>query len=74
MTVIEAVVEAPAESETTDEASLGSPFALMHPDAARRIVERAAALDLPSRRCSPLSNPRLGGSPMDEEASGGDFA
>lgn len=74
MTVIEAVVEAPAENEAAEETSLGSPFALMNPDAARRIVERAAALDLPSRRCSPLSNPRLGGSPLDEEAAGGEFA
>jgi hypothetical protein len=73
MTVLEEVVVPPAESDTTDEAAICSPFALMHPDAAKRIVERAAALDLPSRRCSPLSNPRLGGSPMDEEA-GGDFS
>ncbi len=72
MTVIEAVVEAPVDTETSDDASIGSPFALMNPDAARRIVERAAALDLPSRRCSPLSNPRLGGSPIEEET--GDFA
>lgn len=69
MTVIEEVVVAPADTDTTDESAICSPFALMHPDAAKRIVERAAALDLPSRRCSPLSNPRLGGTPMDEETS-----
>jgi aryl-alcohol dehydrogenase-like predicted oxidoreductase len=52
---------------TQDPVALQSPFALMHPDAAREIVMRAAALELPSRRCSPLSNPRLGGSPLDAE-------
>ena len=74
MTVVEELVVEPTTAENADEAvTMHSPFALMHPDAARRIVARAAALELPSRRCSPLSNPRLGGSPMDEEA-GTDFA
>jgi hypothetical protein len=54
--------------ETIEEpVTLRSPFALMHPDAAREIAERAAALELPSRRCSPLSNPRIGGSPLEAE-------
>jgi len=70
MTVIEELVVEPVAAEATEEAmTMHSPFALMHPDAARKIVARAAALELPSRRCSPLSNPRLGGSPMDEESS-----
>ncbi|HTT09516.1 MAG TPA: hypothetical protein VMG60_01390 [Burkholderiaceae bacterium] len=73
MTVVEELVVEPMSPETQDAAAMHSPFALMHPDAARQIVARAAALDLPSRRCSPLSNPRLGGSPMDDEA-GGDLA
>lgn len=73
MTVVEELVVEPMSPEAQDEATMHSPFALMHPDAARQIVARAAALDLPSRRCSPLSNPRLGGSPMDDEA-GGEFA
>lgn len=51
-----------------DEETLSSPFALLLPEAARRIAERAAKLDLPSRRCSPLSNPRLGGAPLEVEA------
>lgn len=69
MTVIEEVVVAPAETDVTDDSAICSPFALMNPDAAKQIVARAAALDLPSRRCSPLSNPRLGGSPIDEETT-----
>ena len=74
MTVVEElVVESNAIDATEEQVTEHSPFALMHPDAARQIVARAAALDLPSRRCSPLSNPRLGGSPMDDEA-GGDLA
>jgi hypothetical protein len=74
MTVVEELVVEPVAVEATEEAvTMHSPFALMHPDAARRIVAKAAALELPSRRCSPLSNPRLGGSPMDDEA-GTDFA
>jgi hypothetical protein len=74
MTVVEELVVEPAAVETADEAvTMHSPFALMHPDAARKIVARASALDLPSRKCSPLSNPRLGGSPMEDEA-GTDFA
>ena len=73
MTVVEELVVEPMSAETQDAAAMRSPFALMHPEAARKIVERAAALELPSRRCSPLSNPRLGGSPMDDEA-GGEFA
>jgi hypothetical protein len=39
----------------------------MNPEVARTIAARAAALDLPCRRCSPLSNPRLGGAPLDAE-------
>jgi len=74
MTVVEELVVEPAAPEAAEEeVTMRSPFALMHPDSARQIVARAAALDLPSRRCSPLSNPRMGGSPMDEEA-GTDFA
>jgi hypothetical protein len=73
MTVVEELVVEPTAVEANDEATMNSPFALMHPDAARRIAARAAALDLPSRRCSPLSNPRLGGSPMEDEVST-DFA
>ena len=74
MTVVEELVVEAVAAEATEEAvTMHSPFALMHPDAARRIAAKAAALDLPSRRCSPLSNPRLGGSPMDDEAST-DFA
>jgi hypothetical protein len=73
MSVVELVVESASVQATEEEVAVHSPFALMHPDAARRIVERAAALDLPSRRCSPLSNPRLGGSPLEEEATS-DFA
>lgn len=57
----------PAIETTSEVAPLTSPFALMHPDTARSILARAAALQLPSRRCSPLSNPRLGGAPMEEE-------
>jgi hypothetical protein len=52
---------------TLDAAALRSPFALMNPEVARTIAARAAALDLPCRRCSPLSNPRLGGAPLDAE-------
>lgn len=76
MTVVEEMVVEPTHVEATEETetvTMRSPFALMHPDSARQIVERAAALDLPSRRCSPLSNPRLGGSPLEEEAAT-DFA
>ena len=75
MTVVEEMIVEPVAPEATeDEAvTMHSPFALMHPEAARKIVARAAALELPSRRCSPLSNPRMGGSPMEEEA-GTDFA
>jgi hypothetical protein len=74
MTVIEELVVEPTHVEAIEDAvTMRSPFALMHPDSARQIVERAAALDLPSRRCSPLSNPRLGGSPLEEEAAT-DFA
>jgi hypothetical protein len=74
MTVVEELVVEPVRAEDAEDAvTMHSPFALMHPDAARRIVARAAALQLPSRRCSPLSNPRLGGSPMEDEA-GTDFA
>jgi hypothetical protein len=40
----------------------------MLPGAARRIAELAGKLDLPSRKCSPLSNPRLGGQPLEVEA------
>ena len=68
MTVVEELVVEPVGAETAEEeVTMQSPFALMHPDSARQIVARAAALELPSRRCSPLSNPRLGGSPMEEE-------
>jgi hypothetical protein len=69
MTVVEELIVEPADAATTEDEAMSSPFALMNPDAARRIVERAAALDLPSRRCSPLSNPRLGGSPIEEEVA-----
>lgn len=74
MSVIEEVVVETLAVEPSDEpVTVHSPFALMHPEAARQIVQRAAALDLPSRRCSPLSNPRLGGSPLEEETAT-DFA
>jgi hypothetical protein len=74
MTVVEELVVEPVSVEAMDESvTVHSPFALMHPESARKIVARAAALDLPSRRCSPLSNPRLGGSPLEEEAAT-DFA
>ena len=77
MTIVEEPVVEPMVAEqsadTDDAVTMHSPFALMHPDAARQIVKRAAALELPSRRCSPLSNPRLGGSPMEDEAAT-DFA
>ena len=77
MTVVEELVVEPVVVEATEateeSVTMHSPFALMHPDAARKIVARAAALVLPSRRCSPLSNPRMGGSPMEDEAST-DFA
>jgi hypothetical protein len=43
------------------EVPIRSPFALMLPELAQVIAERAAKLDLPARRCSPLSNPRLPG-------------
>lgn len=43
------------------EVPIRSPFALMLPELAQVIAERAARLDLPARRCSPLSNPRLPG-------------
>ena len=39
----------------TPDASITSPFALMFPAVAEVIVARAAALSLPTRRCSPLS-------------------
>jgi len=71
--VVEPVAVAVAVEATEESVTMHSPFALMHPDAARKIVARAAALVLPSRRCSPLSNPRMGGSPMEDEAST-DFA
>ncbi len=48
--------------------SLTGPFALMSADASRQIAARAAALDLPARRFSPLSNPRVVG--IDVSASG----
>jgi hypothetical protein len=47
----------------SNEPPLGSPFALMFPDAARQIAKRAAALDLPTRQCSPLSMQRAPGAP-----------
>lgn len=64
MSVVEEIEEI---EEPEEPVTLRSPFALMHPDVAREIAERAAALELPSRRCSPLSNPRLGGSPLEAE-------
>jgi len=74
MTVVEElVVEANVVEATEEAVTVHSPFALMHPDAARQIVQRAEALVLPSRRCSPLSNPRMGGSTLEEETST-DFA
>jgi hypothetical protein len=51
-----------------DQEVLSSPFALMLPEAARCIAERASKLNLPTRKCSPLSNPRLGGAPLEAEA------
>jgi hypothetical protein len=51
----------------TDELPLGSPFALMFPEARRQIAKRAAALDLPTRRFSPLSMQRATGAPADED-------
>ena len=70
MTVVEElVVESNAIEAADEQVTVHSPFALMHPDAARQIVERAAALDLPSRRCSPLSNPRMGGCSLEEEVA-----
>lgn len=49
------------------EVPLRSPFALMLPELAQIIAERAARLDLPARRCSPLSNPRLPGAQVETE-------
>lgn len=57
----------PTVDTPLDKSALHSPFALMNPDTARTIVARAAALELPSRRCSPLSNPRLGGAPLEAD-------
>lgn len=61
----------PTESEMADPAAaeppLSSPFALMFPGASRKIAQRAAALDLPSRLCSPLSMQRLPGRPDDDD-------
>lgn len=51
----------------TDELLLASPFALMLPEARRQIAKRAAALDLPTRRFSPLSMQRPPGAPPDED-------
>jgi hypothetical protein len=48
------------------ELSLSGPFALMSADASRQIAARAAALDLPARRFSPLSNPRVVGIDVSE--------
>lgn len=45
----------------TAEVQIHSPFALMVPEVAQLIAQRAAKIDLPVRRCSPLSNPRLPG-------------
>ncbi len=56
-----------------EQLALASPFALMLPETARLILARAAALKLPSRRCSPLSNPRLGGAPMEAEVAEGEL-
>jgi hypothetical protein len=56
-----------AEMADADEALTSSPFALMLPDLARKIVARAAASKVPGRFCSPLSNPKLPGATGDDD-------
>jgi len=55
------------QANLSGELSLSGPFALMSADASRQIAARAAALDLPARRFSPLSSPRVVG--VDSSAS-----
>ncbi|MCS6945091.1 MAG: hypothetical protein RMK97_06725 [Sutterellaceae bacterium] len=62
----------PTLETTTETTPMTSPFALMQPEMVRVILARAAALELPTRRCSPLSNPRLGGAPIEEEEAQAD--
>lgn len=56
-----------AESPETIEALAASPFGLMLPEIARKIVARAAASKVPGRFCSPLSNPKLPGAGDDDD-------
>lgn len=51
----------------SNEPPLGSPFALMFPGTARQIAKRAAALDLPTRQCSPLSMQRTPGARVSDD-------
>jgi hypothetical protein len=59
------------ESEMADspaaEPPLSSPFALMFPGTSRKIAQRAAALELPSRLCSPLAMQRAPGRPDEDD-------
>lgn len=55
------------EAADPTEALAASPFGLMLPEVARRIVARAAASKLPGRFCSPLSNPKLPGAAEDDD-------
>lgn len=56
--------------DTPVEIPLASPFALMSSETAKAIIQRAAALDLPSRRCSPLSVQRTPGGLADDDDDG----
>jgi hypothetical protein len=60
-------VEPAVDKDDSTEMPLGSPFALMSADATRAIVQRASALDLPSRRCSPLSQRSGGAAGADDD-------
>lgn len=63
----EGMVQTTAEAADSTEALAASPFGLMLPEVARRIVARAAASKVPGRFCSPLSNPKLPGAAEDDD-------
>jgi hypothetical protein len=63
----EGMAQNTAEDAVSAEALAASPFGLMLPEVARKIVERAAASKVPGRFCSPLSNPKLPGAAEDED-------
>jgi hypothetical protein len=63
----EGMAQSTAEDAVSTEALAASPFALMLPEVARKIVERAAASKVPGRFCSPLSNPKLPGAAEDDD-------